>query len=56
MKKVLLGCAYILSGISLSIFGLVEINGDFGPIPFIIGFTLFLIGSILGFAGILDNK
>ena len=56
MKQVLLGCTYILSGILLSIFGLVEINGEFGPVPFIIGITLFLIGSIIGFAGISDNK
>lgn len=56
MKKVILGCAYILGGILLSIFGLVEMNGEFGPIPLIIGITLFLIGSMLGFAGISDNK
>lgn len=60
MKKVLLGCTYILSGILLSVFGLAEIAesslSEFGPISLIIGITLFLIGSILGFWGISDNK
>lgn len=60
MKKVILGCAYILGGILLSIFALVEMEksslSEFGPISLIIGITLFLVGSILGFAGILDNK
>lgn len=60
MKKVILGCAYILGGILLSIFALVDIEehslSGIGPISLIIGITLFLVGSILGFAGILDKK
>ena len=60
MKKVILGCTYILGGILLSIFALVEMEksslSSFGPISLIIGITLFLVGSILGLAGILDNK
>lgn len=60
MKKVLFGCAYILGGILLSIFALFQIEANvssgIGPISLIIGITLFLVGSILGFAGIFDNK
>lgn len=60
MKKVILGCAYILGGILLSIFALfqMEVNAfdGIGPISLIIGITLFLVGSILGFAGISDDK
>lgn len=60
MKKVVLGCAYILGGILLSIFALFQIEANassgIGPISLIIGITLFAIGSIIGFAGISDNK
>ena len=60
MKKVILGCAYILGGILLSIFALFQMEANafdgIGPISLIIGITLFLVGSILGFAGISDDK
>lgn len=60
MKKVILGCAYILGGILLSVFALFQIEANassgIGPVSLIIGITLFLVGSILGFAGISDNK
>ena len=60
MKKVILGCAYILGGILLSIFALVQIEASssngLGPISLIVGITLFLFGSIIGIAGILDDK
>lgn len=60
MKKVILGCTYILGGILLSIYalGAIEKSSLSGTVvvPLIIGITLFWVGSLLGIAGIIDKK
>lgn len=60
MKKVILGCAYILCGLVLTIFALFGLKMSsidaLPPICLIIGISLFLIGSVLGIAGLLDDK
>ena len=60
MKKVILGSIYILSGILFTLVSLLKIDesdlNGMAPILLIIGIALFLIGSVLGIAGILDDK